>query len=312
MKKMVNKFYVNGILMEHNLSLRVTGPGSKNPGTEYINGTIDVATDKEKTNIIKINFTYVTPTYAASGKDNATFKVLKQIIDGDIKTVATGGENYVKVDGAIGVNDFYTERNGTEELVSAKRYEGSFVHLTNGFEPDEKARNWFETDIVITNVTEKEADEEKNLPAKAIVKGAIFSFRGALLPVEFSVIKPDAMNYFLGLDVSAKNPFFTKIKGLQVSETVVKRTEESGAFGEPSVREVTNIRKDYVITWAQGEPPIFDDESSITAEEFKKAIADRNTYLASVKARNDEYKASKAATPATKPVAAASNGGFNF
>ena len=47
-----------------------------------------------------------------------------------------------------------------------------------------------ETDIVITNVSRIEADDEKNTPEKGIVKGCVFDFRGAILPVEFTVLIP--------------------------------------------------------------------------------------------------------------------------
>ena len=47
----------------------------------------------------------------------------------------------------------------------------------------------------------------------------------------------------------------------------------------------------YVILYNAGDP--FDDEETITKEELKKAREDRNTYLADVKKRNDDYKANK-------------------
>jgi len=43
---------------------------------QYINGTIDIATNDELTNIVTVHFTYVTPTYAKSGSANATFTAL--------------------------------------------------------------------------------------------------------------------------------------------------------------------------------------------------------------------------------------------
>jgi hypothetical protein len=41
----INEVTIEGILYEHSLEKKVTGPNSKNPGTEYITGTISVATD---------------------------------------------------------------------------------------------------------------------------------------------------------------------------------------------------------------------------------------------------------------------------
>ena len=199
----------------------------------------------------------------------------------------------LRIDTAIGVNDFYTEREGNPTLVTAKRNEGGFIHTTTSLTPDESARCNFETDIVITGTTRKEADEERGLPEKLIVKGAIFDYKNALLPVEFSVLNPKAMDYFEDLDATSKNPVFTKVKGNEVSETTVKRIEEEGAWGEVSVREVTNSRRDFVITWAPAEPYAWDDKDTILASEMNKAIADREVHLAEVKASYDEYKASK-------------------
>ena len=310
MKNMINRTHIEGVIYEHDLQVRVTGENSKNPGTEFIMGTVSIATDDAMTNVVPVHFTYVTAT-TAKGNANATFTTLKQIIDGDLATVMDKGADNaakIRIDSAIGLNEFYSDRNGQEELVSAKRNEGGFVHTTATLAEDEKLRNTFEVDMLITNVREVEADPDKNLPAKAIVKGAIFDFRKSVLPVEFSATNPNAMNYFLGLGASSKEPVFTRVKGRQVSETIVRQITEESAFGEPSVREVTSSRKDWVITWAQGDVYAWDDESTITAAELTEAMANREVYLAGVKQRQDEYKASKGQTPAAAPAKAA----FNF
>lgn len=310
MKKCLNTTHISGYLYEHKLELRESGPNSKNPGTKFIMGTIDIATDDACTNIVSVHFTYVTAT-TAKGSPNATFTTLMNIIDGNYGSVmADGKDNAVKlrIDSALGLNEFYSDRNGKEELVSAKRNEGGFVHVTTELEPDENQRNTFKCDMLITGVREVEADEEKNLPAKVIVRGAIFDFRNSLLPVEFSAVNPGAMDYFLGLEASNANPTFTCVWGKQVSETVVRKIVTESAFGDDEVREVRNSRKDFVITGANKEPYAWDDESTLTAQEVAEAVATRETYLATIKQRQDEYKASKNAAPA----AAKSNGGFNF
>ena len=312
MKKMINKSHIEGKVYQHTLELKTSGPNSAHPGTQFISGNLDVATDDAGINIVTVHFTYVTAV-TSSGKENATYKVLADIIDGKIGSVmANGADNAgkVRIDSAIGLNDFYTDRNGKEELVSAKRNEGGFVHAVNMLDEDEKNRNTFETDIIITEVTLREADEERQLPEKAIVKGAIFDFRNALMPVEFSVINPNAISYFLGLEASSRNPVFTKVKGRQVSEVVVRTITEESAFGEASVREVKNTRKDYVITWASKEPYVWDDEETITAQELMKAMSDRQTYLATIKQRQDEYRASRNQAPSA--FMAPATGEFKF
>lgn len=309
-KTMINQTHIEGVLYEHNLEAKISGETSKNPGTPFIAGTISIATDDAMTNIVPIHFSYVTATFG-SGKPNDTYTTLSNIVNGTFGTyMKDGADKAVKlrVDSALGLNEFYTDRNGKEELVSAKRNEGGFVHKVDALDEDEKVRNTFKADMVITCVTHMDGDDEKGLPEKCVVKGAIFDFRKSLMPVEFSATNPNAMRYFEGLEASQKNPVFTCVWGRQVSETVVKQIRTESAFGEDEVREVKNTRRDFVITGASKEPYLWDDESSITAVELNEAIQKREVDLAAMKKRQDEYRASKAAPKAAAPAA----GGFNF
>ena len=311
MRAMINKSHIEGILYEHDLELKTSGPNSKTPGTEFISGTISIATDDAGVNIVPVHFTYVTATTARGGA-NATFTTLKNIIDGTIGTCMKDGKDKagkLRVDSALGLNEFYTDRNGQEELVSARRNEGGFVHTCDVLNEDEKTRNTFECDMLITNCRRIEANEEKNTPEKVIVKGAIFDFRKSLLPIEFTALNPNAMNYFEDLGASQSNPVLTKVWGRQVSETVVKKTVEESAFGEAAVKETKSTRRDFVITGASKEPYVWDDESTMTAAELTEAIANREVYLAGVKQRRDEYKASKGQASTN---AAPATGAFQF
>lgn len=308
-KTMENVTHIEGILYEHNLESKVSGPNSKTPGTPFISGTISVATDDALTNIVQVHFTYVTPT-TSKGSANATYTLLQNIIDGLVGTYMKDGADKaakLRVDSAIGLNEFYSDRNGKSELVSTKRNEGGFVHLTNTLAEDEKVRNTFKCDMVITGVTHIDGDEEKKLPEKVIVKGAIFDFRKALLPVEFSATNPGAMAYYEGLGASNSEPVFTKVWGRQVSETIVREIREESAFGEDNIREVQTTRKDFVITGGAKDPYPWDDEEFLTAKELTDAMTQRQTYLATIKQRQDEYKAAKNAS-----IAAPAPGGFNF
>lgn len=311
-KTMINQSHIEGVLYEHKLESKVSGNDSKNPGTPFIAGTIGIATDDAMTNIITVHFTYVTATFG-SGKPNDTYTTLNNIINGTFGTYMKDGVDKavkLRVDSAIGLNEFYTDRNGKEELVSAKRNEGGFVHKVDAIDADEKVRNTFKTDMLINSVTRTEADEEKKIPEKVIVKGAIFNFRKDLLPVEFSATNPHAMDYFENLGASQKEPVFTCVWGRQVSEVVIRTVTTESAFGEDEVREIKNTRKDFVITGAAKEPYLWDDESSITATELNEAIQKREVDLAAMKKRQDEYKASKAG--GANSVITPAQGGFNF
>ena len=309
MMKVRNKTRIDGRLYQHTLELKESGPNSKNPGTKFITGNVEIATDDAITNIVTVHYTYVTAT-TSTGKSNATFNVLKDIIDGKLGSVmSTGAENaaIITIDSAIGLNEFYSDRNGQEELVSAKRNEGGFAVVKSAADEDESKRNTFDVDMIITTTHVIEANEEKNQPEKMILKGAIFDFRNALLPVEFSVLNPRAISYFESLEISQRNPVFTRLQGRLVSEVIKTQRVEESAFGDPIVKEYASTRKDWVVTWAASEPYAWDDESTITVAELTKAMSDRETYLATVKQRQEEYKASK-----NQPAAAPANQGFNF
>ena len=179
------------------------------------------------------------------------------------------------------------------------------------FNDKEVERCKFKTTILITKTHRTEADPEKNTPEKLTISGYAFDFRKALLPVSYTVLNEGGMNYFEGLEASEKNPVLTEVWGKQVSKTVVKKVTKESSWGDAEVQEFKNTYRDFVITGSQKEPFLYDMEDTYTKEELTKAIAERETYLATIKQRRDEYLASK---NGAKPVTASTtgNGGFNF
>ena len=309
-KKLINTVSLEGLLYEHNIELKVSGENSKNPGTEYLAGTISIATDgAECLNVVPVHFSYVTEK-TSTGKENRSYKILKDIYEGAIGTVmANGKENAGKlhVDTAIDLNEFYSERDGQEELVSAKRLEGGFVSKVPEISGDITKRNQFKVDMLITNVARVEANEERNIPEYAKVGGYIFNFRREALPVVFSATNPAAMDYFEGLNASGKAPVFTQVWGSQLSQTIVIKNVTESAFGESRVEETTRTRKDYIITGAANETYVWDDEDTLTAKEVSEMMAAREIKLATIKKNRDDYKATK-----NSAIKAVATGDYNF
>jgi len=317
MRKALNRVNVQGRIYDFDITEKVTGEASKNPGTQYIGGSIIVATDEDCLNVVKVDFTYVTATTKA-GAPNRTFGVLQKIIN-DGKTILKDGKDaatLVKIDSAVDLNDFYTDRDGQETLVSAKRPSGGFVTIVSALDEDESKRNTFECDMLINKVTRVEADPERNIKNDyVVVKGAVFNFRGSILPVDFVVKSESGMKYFESLDASPQNLVFTKVWGKINSSMITRRVEEESAFGEASVREFTRTVKEWVITGTSKPDATYeigDAETGITADEITQKMADREVYLADIKKRNDEYKASRAGAGASVATAPAAVGGFNF
>lgn len=310
MKKMINTTHIEGLLYEHKLEKKVSGENSKNPGTEFISGTVTIATDDARMNTVQVHFTYVTAVTSKGGANN-TYNVLNRIIEGAPCVTKDGADNAIKlrVDSAIGLNEFFSDRNGDSELVSAKRNEGGFIHIvTDELAEDEKERSTFTADMLITGTRDVEENPERNLPAKLILKGYIFDFRNAIMPVEFSVVNPNGMKYFANLEVSERKPVFTKVWGTQISQTTYREVTEESAFGDKKVRRVPSSVKDFVVTGTAREPYLWDDEDGILATEFNEAMANREVYLATVKQRQEDYQNSKKSAP----IASTAKTGYNF
>ena len=318
MKKMINNERVEGRVYQHNLVKKtVQNQASQNFGKEFISGNIEVAVDEEGLVVIPVHFTYVVEQ-TNSGNKNATYSNLEKIINGG-KTWVTDGKDEalkVRIDTALAVNDFYTQ---DDRLVSAKVNEGGFVSIISELGP-ENERNTFTEDMLITNVTRVEADPDKNIDKDyVIVKGAVFNFRNALLPVDFIVRNPDGMNHFEDLNASQNEPVFTKVWGRINCGSIVNEVKEETAFGEEAVRTYERKIREWIITGASKVPYDFGDETVLTAAEVQKAMQDRELMLADTKKRRDEYQAQRAATSTQSSPAAsvattvvANKGTFNF
>ena len=308
MRKNTNKETIIGRVFSHSLEQKVTGEGSKAPGTSYIAGTVDVAVDEEGLNVVSIHYTYVTAMTKA-GKANNTYTALTKIMNG--KTWQTDGKAEAicaKFEPSIALNDFWSTRD--EVFVAAPRNEGGFVTILSAGQMTPKAT--FEVDGVITKITLVEADPEKNIAEPFVrVHAAVFDFRNALLPFDFVVKGEKGIEYFTSLEVTPTEPIYTNFWGNIVATTVKETRTTESAFGEAKVDEVTRTTREWQITGMKTEAFEFGEPEVMTAEDLKKAIADREVYLAEQKKNAEEWAAKKDgdSAPAAANVA---SGGFSF
>ena len=293
MRRIVNREHVEGILFQHDLEVKtVQNETSANYGKEFISGTVEVSVDEEGLNVIPVHFTYVTET-TNSGKKNSTYTALKRIIDEDRTIVSVGKDEAfkVRIDTALALNDFYSN----DQLVSVKINEGGFLSIVNTL-CNEKERNTWEADMIITGCNIIEADPEKNIDEDYMqVKGAIFNFRNELLPMDFILRNKDGFKHFEDMEASPSDPTFTKVWGRINCLTKTTTIEEETAFGEAAVRTYERKVKEWEIT---GTPKVISYDfggEDLTAEELTKAMQDREIKLADIKKRSDEYKAQRAA-----------------
>lgn len=286
------------------LSKRVTGENSKNPGTEYIAGDLDIAVDEEGLDVISIHYTYITPFYK-SGKVNNTYAALEEIINHPENTWIKGGkENAYKVKCtgvAIGINDFIA---GDGSKVASPRNENGFCSIIKDF-TDDKPKSQFTTDMLITKVTHMDANPEKNVLEDYVsVSGYIFGYGATIptiLPVSFVVRNEAGMNYFENMEIDGSNPVFTKVWGRPVCKTIKVEQREESAFGEAFVQTNPRKNREYLITGTAKVPYDFGDEEVLTVADVNKMTQDRQVILAEIEKRFNERKNNKEPKTAEVP-----------
>ena len=315
MRRNINQETIEGRLYDHDLTIKtVANQASKNFGKNFISGSVSIATDEAGLNVLTVHYTFITET-TGSGKADSRWPILNKIMTENKTWLNVGKDEAVMVratpSGAL--NDFYP--NGGDELVSQQRNEGGFISFVSELKNDDIQRRKFTFDAVITGVSLVESTSEGNEDYARINCG-IFDFRNTLLPFTLVARDPNAINYFMNLGASKKEPVYTQVWGEIMNTTIkVEKTIES-AFGTPSVDVSERHQREWVVTGAKPEPYNFGEEGVMTVEELSKAIADRNVYLETVKSRAKEYYETRgnAVTPAPAPAPAAQipTGQFNF
>lgn len=318
MRTNINQEIIEGRVYDQNLTIRtVQNQQSENYGKEFIQGSVDVATDEAGLNVLTVHYTYITET-TKNDKPDSRFSNLKRIMEEDKTWLKVGKDAATKVrlTPSAALNDFYPQ--GGDQLVSSPRNEGGFINIVSELNPEGPGRQKFTFDVVITGANLVEGNPETGVEDYVKLNAAIFNFRNAILPFPLVAKSKEAINYFMGLEASPTEPVYTQVWGEIVSTTVKIEKVVESAFGNPTVDVSERSRKEWVVTGAKPEPYVFGIDSTITMEDLTKAVADRNVYLEEVKTRAKEYYEGRGnAVAAEKSSAPAPNtqipaGGFNF
>lgn len=292
MKKMINQETIIGRIYEHSLAMKtVQNKNSKNFGKNFLNGTLSIAVDEDGMSIIQVRYSYVTERTKA-GDVNRTYRNLNKILN-EGKTWITDGKDAatkVKLSPSIGLNDFFPE--GSDESVSQQINDGGFVELIDEL-PPENERAKFKVDMLITGTNFVEADPEKETEAYLRLRGAVFNFRGDILPLSLIVRNPEGINYFESRDISPQMPLFTCVWGKVRSFTEKKPMETETAFGEKCITYQERKIKELCVTGTNIEPYEYGEESVLTEAMVTEAMQQREIKLATEKKRTDEWRAQR-------------------
>lgn len=272
MRKTVNNVNIKGYVFSHHLTERVTGPNSKNPGQEFINGSMEVAINEQATATVRVNFSYVTPKFR-NGNDNETYKLLKRIITSDDVYEKVGNRAIkVRVDAQFEPNVY---KNRAGEIVCNTQIGASFVHELNPGEGLGMNPAKFAVDMVIGTAGEREFANGGSIFE---LRGYVFNWRQDLVPITFTVAGEDGRKYF----EDQEYPMFTNLWGDIESEIVVSQKESTvvSAFGAPQVETTERQVMRWNVKGAAPEPYEYDDESGITKAEMKEKVLAHETYIA--------------------------------
>lgn len=283
MLKTTNNIHVRGYVFSHNLEKAVYGPNSRKAGQEYIRGEVNVATDDQALNVVKVNFSFVDPTWAKSGKPNDTYAVLESIINTHDTFQNVGASAMkVRIDGNFEVNDYWSRNNNT--MVSSTRLRGVFAHvmLPGDALGDEPAT--FDADMLVTRADTREYNDGNTTFE---VSGFVFDFRNALIPLTLVVPDTAAQDFFTNAEVSQSNPMMINVGGAFTSEVIELERENDSteyAFGAPKVVKTKRSVRRWELRHAKN-PYDFGDESVMTMEEFKSALQARTEKVTAEEAR---------------------------
>jgi len=289
MKQMTNEINLQGYVFSiggRNGELyhgTVNNPESKMNGVDYINGSLNIATDEEGTNIVPVRFNFVTPTFSKSGKENPAWVVLNDIENGN-KTWEDQGKDgayKIRLTCSASSNPFV---GNDGKMTDRPSINVNFAHpANNGF--NENQRNTFKFDMVVVNFAMREVEDGDDY---GVINGYVFdSYRKEATPVSLVVRMPEAISYFEGLDASTANPVFQTVWGNIVSTTIRKEQEVESAFGAPQITYTTSTQREWIVTGAATEPGNFGDEAIITEDELVECLNNHEKVIAAAQERYD-------------------------
>jgi hypothetical protein len=229
---------------------------------EAISGDVMLEVDDNGTVVTVRFFGY--PTYA-SGKTNKTYNILDDMIAGNYKTVVDNGvdADWLSLTGSIDVSYFVSNRANDDDLARSQKFRGAFI---NPNAKKEYSNKW-KLDLLITKITEIDADEEKKLPRFVRVNGFLVDdYNKRVMEVAFQARSEGAMNYILSLEASYNEPYFVSTWG-QIAKVSSKRVTKN-AFGEDEITEYDNTQ--WLITGMNPEGYEWGDEKTMTDEDYQE------------------------------------------
>lgn len=219
------------------------------------------------------------------GTDNSIAKGFKTILNEYLSVAKHGREQADKVrvtTGRITLNEYYGQDG---QLHSYPRINTNFVNrIQAGDTLNPRAE--FEVEMFVRKV-KPELNKDGEETGRAILEGYIPLYNGVVIPFTFKVVE-EGTDYVLNTYEPGQT---VSVYGDIVNFKEVIETVKEAAFGKDKIVKSTKTLREYVITGGQ-EPYEEDSTKTYDPELIKKALVERETYLAELKNKSSQQQES--------------------
>ena len=272
LKKGLNEVEITGVVKENKLK-----EGKSDKGN-YINGSLVIKTGEFSNIEIKVFVNELTK----KGKEDIRYGVLKQIVSGDLPTLADGAteEEAIKVNiwsddpsfSAGFKEDIFKPKNSSK-VVTKINIDLGFgkIEVDDRIKPEDyKAK--FDVDVYVDKIKEEIKDDEET--GRVIVSGYVPVYGGKVIPIEMvaGIVKDEEGNEFdfaeqFRTDVDEGTPL--RLWGKINFQQIVQEKKVGGFLGLAKTEEVKRYVSDLVLVG--GDTPTVEIDEDL----IKKALAER-------------------------------------
>lgn len=274
---------------------------------DKIYGSIIVLVDEPTDTTVEVHFFPQGKEYK-SGKENATYLALKELMDNKNTIAAVGKSKAAKVRCTckLSTNIYYSANKAKQnelELHEPLQVQGSFLHIDDNAVPFVG----FNVDALIKSLTPiNDANGEPSADYRVNIE--IFDdYRKIFRPLTMKISDP------AGVAVFTRNvedqPYYTTIAGTIVNRTIQKATQSGEMeFGQATVISQPREVRDILITGAKTATKGF----NMSDEEMVSVKNNRKVQLNDALKRAEERANNKAATSTATSAAKSVADDFNF
>ncbi|MGG1650509.1 hypothetical protein ABHN03_25400 [Paenibacillus sp. NRS-1775] len=251
---------------------------------EVISGEIDIQVDENSVHTVHL-FSF---KYKADKSINGVYKGIKTMMD-EYKT----GDKVRVSTGSVRLNEYAGQDGSWKSYPQINTNFVNRIKENDVFEPQAK----FSFEMMVVSVKEEVKNDEET--GRAIIKGYIPIYGGAVIPFETVVADPNAVSYVTNTYEKGNT---VSLHGEIVSQKIVTRREIEVGFGAPQEKIDYKTVREYLVKGGSA-PYEEDDKNAFDPKLVGKAVKAREAEI-------EEKKEKKKAKDNQAQGSNSSNNGF--